>query len=110
MKKNYHSGISMAKKILIQETSAGEPVQVNNLTVYPVARSYRINIPGARGGVVWNRPLAVIVEDNQGTRQVLPVIDRTRRLQIAILGAGLVITLLTWLIFRNSRKPITKEK
>ena len=100
----------MAKKILIQETSAGEPVQVNNLTVYPVARSYRINMPGARGGVVWNRPLAVIVEDNQGTRQVLTVIDRTRRLQIAILGAGLVITLLTWLIFRNSRKPITKEK
>ena len=100
----------MAKKILIQETSAGEPVQVNNLTVYPVARSYRINMPGARVGVVWNRPLAVIVEDNQGTRQVLTVIDRTRRLQIAILGAGLVITLLTWLIFRNSRKPITKEK
>lgn len=100
----------MAKKILIQETSAGEPVQVNNLTVYPVARSYRINMPGTRGGVVWNRPLAVIVEDNQGTRQVLAVIDRTRRLQIAILGAGLVITLLTWLIFRNSRKPITKEK
>ena len=47
----------MAKKILIQETSAGEPVQVNNLTIYPVARSYRINMPGARGGVVWNRPL-----------------------------------------------------
>ncbi|MCJ7535558.1 MAG: hypothetical protein WA997_11075 [Anaerolineales bacterium] len=100
----------MGKKILVQQTSAGEPVEVNGLTVYPVARSYRINMPGARGGIVWNRPLAVIVEDADGTRQILPVIDRTRQLQIAIFSAGFIGTLLTWLIFRKSRKPAQKEK
>ena len=99
----------MLKKILVQQTSAGEPVVVNDLTVYPVARSYRVNMPGARGGIVWNRPLAVIVEDTDGTRQILPVIDRTRQLQIAIFSAGFIVTLLTWLIFRKSRKPAEKE-
>lgn len=99
----------MPNQIIIQQTSAGEPVQVNDLTVYPVARSYRIALPGARGGIVWNRPLAVIVEDNEGTRQILPVIDRTRQLQFAIFSAGFIGTLLTWLIFRKSRKPAKKE-
>ena len=92
----------MTNKIFIQQTSPGEPIKVNDFTVYPVARSYRVNMPGARGGIIWNRPMAVIVEDSGGNRQVIPVIDRTRQLQIAIFGAGLIGTLLAWLIFRNS--------
>jgi len=99
----------MAKKIFIQQTSPGDPVEVNEVTIYPVARSYRINLPGVRGGIIWNKPLAVIVEDSNGNRQVLPVPDRTRQLQIAIFYAGLIGTLLTWLIFRKSRKTEKKE-
>ena len=93
----------MGKKILVQQTSAGEPVKVDDLTVYPVARSYRIDFPDAKGGIVWNRPLAVIVEDADGNRQILPVIDRTRQLQILIFTAGFLGTILTWLLFRKSR-------
>ena len=93
----------MANKILIEETTAGEPVEVDDLTIYPVARSYRVKMPVVYGGLIWNRPLAVIVEDKSGNRQVLPIIDRTRRLQIAIFSAGLVGALLTWLIFRKSK-------
>ena len=47
----------MAKKIFIQQTSPGDPVEVNEVTIYPVARSYRINVPGVRGGIIWNKPL-----------------------------------------------------
>jgi hypothetical protein len=93
----------MANKNFVKQTSTGEPVEINDLTVYPVARSYRINMPGVRGGFIWNRPVAVIVEDSAGNRQVLPVVDRTRLLQIAIFSAGLLGTLLTWIIFRKSR-------
>ena len=93
----------MAKRILVQQTSAGEPVIVGEVSVYPVARSYRINFPAARGGIVWNRPLAVIVEDSSGSRQIIPIQDRTRQLQIAFLAAGFFGTLLIWLIFRRSK-------
>ena len=58
----------MAKRILIQQTSAGEPVQVGEARVYPVARSYMVNFPGGRGGIAWNKPLAVIVEDSQANQ------------------------------------------
>lgn len=93
----------MAKKILVQQTSAGEPVIAGEVRIYPVARSYRINFPAASGGIVWNRPLAVIVEDSNGSRQIIPVQDRTRQLQITFLAAGFFGTLLTWLIFRRSK-------
>jgi len=68
----------MAERILIQQTSSGEPVSVGDLTVYPVARSYRMIFPGGQGGMVWNKPLGVIVEDSaaagkQFQCQMLPV-------------------------------------
>ena len=93
----------MANSFLVQQTSSGEPVDMGDVKVYPVARSYRINFPSGQGGIAWNRPLAVIVEDSHGNRQVLPVHDRTRQLQVGILLAGLLGTILTWLIFRQSR-------
>ena len=96
----------MANRFIVQQTSSGEPVVVGDVKVYPVARSYRINFPSNQGGISWNRPLAVIVEDSQGSRQVIPVQDRTRQLQVGILLAGLFGTILTWLILRQSRSFI----
>ena len=93
----------MANKYFIQQTNAGDPVSVHDFTVYPVAVSHRVNIPGTHGGFIWNRPKAVIVEDSNGNRQVIPVVDPTRRFQFIILGTAVVGTLLTWLIFRKSR-------
>jgi hypothetical protein len=90
----------MPNKFFIQQTSAGDPIEVNDLTVYPIARSYRINVPKVHGGILWNKPLAVMVEDSLGNRQVIPVVDRTRLLQIAIFSAGFIFTMLTWFVFR----------
>jgi hypothetical protein len=93
----------MAERFLVQQTSSGEPIIVGDLNVFPVARSYRINFPKDRGGVLWNRPLAVIVEDQHGSRQIIPVPDKTRRLQMAILAAGLFGSFFAWMILRRSR-------
>ncbi len=93
----------MAERILVQQTSAGEPVIAGDIKIYPVARSYRLNFPSGHGGIVWNRPRSVIVEDVMGRRQIIPIQDYTRRMQIFTLAAGLITTLLTWLIFRNSK-------
>ena len=93
----------MAERILVQQTSAGEPVIAGDIKIYPVARSYRLNFPSGHGGIVWNRPRSVIVEDVMGRRQIITIQDYTRRMQIFILAAGLITALLTWLIFRNSK-------
>lgn len=93
----------MTKRAIVQQTSAGEPVQVGEMHVYPIARSYMVNLPSVKSGIVWNRPLAVIVEDSRGKRQIIPVHDKTRQLQIAFLAAGLIGAFLTWAIFRRSK-------
>lgn len=95
----------MAERTLVQHTSAGEPVDIGDLNLYPISRAYRINFPGANGGISWNRPLGVIVEDQQGNRQVLPVKDVTRRYQISILSAGFLATLFTWLVLKRFKSP-----
>jgi len=104
MRKIRQSKNNMANKTFVRQTNTGEPVRVGDLSIYPVARSYRINMPGVHGGIIWNRPVAVIVENSRGDRQELPVVDRTRQLQIAIFSAGLFGAFLTWLLFRKSRK------
>jgi hypothetical protein len=91
----------MKNSFIVQQTSSGDPVNVGQVKVYPVARSYRINFPSDRGGIAWNRPLAVIVEDSQGSRQIIPIQDRTRQLQVGIILAGLLGTILTWLFLRR---------
>jgi hypothetical protein len=92
----------MANRVLVKQTSAGEPVSVGDVNVYPLSRSYRLDFPADRGGILWNRPLAVIVEDQQGDRRVIPIQDRTRMMQIGILSAGLLGSILLWLILRRS--------
>ncbi len=99
----------MGKRPLIQQTNAGEPIEVGNLAVYPIARSYRINLPAARGGLIWNRPLAVIVEQENGERQILPIVDQTRRLQIGFWLTALLGTMMIWLLFRKSQPTVNKE-
>jgi hypothetical protein len=93
----------MVESTIVQHTSAAEPVKMGEVNIYPVSRSYRLNLPGASGGISWSRPLGVIVEDQVGRRQVLPVKDVTRRYQVFILIAGFVTTLFTWLAFKQFR-------
>ncbi|UCD98749.1 MAG: hypothetical protein JSV42_17660 [Chloroflexota bacterium] len=93
----------MVRRVIVQQTSAGEPIQVGELNVYPISRSYRIEFPKASGGIIWNKPLAVIVEDKSRNRQVIPIIDYTRRIQITLLLAGFFGTILTWLIFKGNK-------
>jgi hypothetical protein len=67
-----------------------EPVTVGDVTVTPRARALVVRLP--RGGFVWNRPTAVMVE-RAGQVKRIPVIDVTRILQLGLFGLGLAIAL-----------------
>jgi hypothetical protein len=67
-----------------------EPVTVGDVTVTPRARALVVRLP--RGGFVWNRPTAVMVE-RAGQVKRIPVRDVTRILQLGLLGLGLAIAL-----------------
>ncbi|HHX45197.1 MAG TPA: hypothetical protein GX714_14600 [Chloroflexi bacterium] len=61
----------------------GAPVSAGETRVTPQARVLEVHWPS--GGLVWNRPVAVIVERN-GQMVRRPIVDATRLVQ-AMLGA-----------------------
>lgn len=86
------------------ETHAGDPIEVGDSKIVPLAKVVQIQIPGGLGGLIWNRPAAVVVQTSDEEERVVPVRDVTREIQLAIIGSGLLIVWLSWLLRRkNSR-------
>ncbi|MBI5031328.1 MAG: hypothetical protein HZB51_12430 [Chloroflexi bacterium] len=81
---------------LIQiETRWGKPIQSNGRKIIVQSRALQINLPFLNGGIVWNRPVSVLVLAEHGPDQFIPVRDVTRIAQvllfiIAIGVAGIV--------------------
>lgn len=71
-----------------QKTSS-QPVAVDDITLTLQSRVVSLHLP--QGGLVWSRPIAVLVEQN-GQVTYLPVVDITRRLQLGLIGLSLAIT------------------
>ncbi len=83
-----------------REIQSGEALQVGNYEITPQAQLYRIRIPGCRAALAWNRPHAVIVRNEDGSEEVLPVRDVTREVIWSMLAGGLLGTLLILLMKR----------
>jgi len=82
------------------KTRAGSGIEHEGRVLVPVARSFLLRPSWARAGLVWNRPLGVRVEDASGKRWI-PIVDSTRRIQWALLAAGLAAA---WLVRRAGRR------
>ena len=76
------------------ETKRAEPIAHGGRLLVPVGRSWTLPLPGRRAAFVWNRPLGVEVQGPTET-VFLPVPDRTRRVQWALLAAGFAVFLLS---------------
>lgn len=95
----------MPKELFENKIIAGDSIRIGRDQVVPLTRSIYVPLFGLRGGLVWNRPYAVMIIGEDDTERVLPVHDVTRRSQILLLIAGLIGSLLIWgfLRGRNSR-------
>ncbi len=99
--------------MLAIETRTGAPIAAGEVRLVPVARSWRLET--GWGGLVWNRPAGVLVEQagvtpegSRRSRGMVPIRDWTRRWQLALLGAGLAGSLALRLRRRQRRKRWTK--
>ncbi len=84
------------------ETKAGEPLEIPGGRVRLLSRVLALRWP-RRGGLIWNRPIGVVVEDEAGRRRFVPICDPTRRLQCLILAAGLAAAVFIRLAPRRPR-------
>ena len=77
--------------MLAIETHTAEPIAAGELRLVPIARSARLEL--GRVSLTWNRAVGLTAE-SAGGETTVPIRDLTRRLQLAILGAGLLGSLL----------------
>ncbi len=85
---------------LIQiETQWGKPIQSNGRKIIVQSRALQINFPFISGGLVWNRPVSVLVLSDDGQDRFLHVRDVTGLVQLLLFINAVVaigISLLGW--------------
>jgi len=83
------------------ENLAVKPFDINGTLIVPIEKSTRIQPPGMWGLFHWRRPSAVVVQHQNGSDEVIPIQDATRRAQLLLLGIGLLGSFLIWLLNRS---------
>ena len=80
------------------ETQAGTPILVHGSRLLLFAKSLRLHLPMINFGVIWNRPVSILLIRPDGEEQVIPIRDRTREIVWTFYGAIVVLAALTALI------------
>lgn len=84
------------------ETLTGGPVSINNTQLRLRSQVLQLRPPAGNGGLIWNRPVAVLVNTPDGQERILPVRDVTRVTILALLAFSLGGTLLLMLFRRKT--------
>ena len=92
------------KDVFQVQTVSGQPVTVDSVTVTPQSQALIVRLP--IGGFVWNRPTAILVEQDEAAKR-FPIVDITRILQLLLLGFSLVLSIVSLVKFsqRKERRP-----
>ena len=86
--------------IRLEDTSA-EPIVVGDTRITPQAQAFSVRFPF--GGIVWNRPTAVLVERDDLTQRI-PIVDVTRVAQIALFGLVVTFSIIITLLATRQRR------
>lgn len=73
------------------KTITGDALTIGDVRVSSQSRVLIVRWPN--GGLVWNRPVAVLVERGDETRRV-PVVDATRMAQLGLMGLTILFAFL----------------
>jgi hypothetical protein len=68
----------MQTSILRIETRTSPPIMIPDGQLYVRSRLVQLRFPPANGGLIWNRPVAIVVRPLNGQEKVFPVFDMTR--------------------------------
>ncbi len=93
----------MLKGSIRYETRMGEPYDTPGGRITPFSKALVIQLPGVQGGLVWNRPVSVLVTRKDGQEQVIPVVDVTRIILTSLTGAIFAWAVVARLLTRPAR-------
>jgi len=89
------------KQVMQWRTRSGDRVTADGVTVTPQAQALTVRWPN--GGLVWNRPVAVLVQQGEQTERV-PIVDVTLVVQWILFGFSLVFSVIILLLSARQRR------
>ncbi len=89
-------------EIIKWQTVSGEAVTVGDVTVVPQSQALTLRW-GRYGGLVWNRPAAILVERGDQTERI-PIVDPTRAAQLSLLGFCLSFCMIVFVVSARRRR------
>lgn len=87
----------MSTKLVTISTRAGEAVITGGHTIIPFAQVLSLRLFKIPVRFTWNRPVSVLVINQDGQEEVIAVPDVTRVYQLILLGIGLTGSFFIWL-------------
>ena len=84
------------------ETQTGKPIKIGDSELRVRSQVIQLRLPMANAGLIWNRPVAVLVRSSRGQEQI-PIPDSTRL--VVLILAGLALTSI-FLRIASRRKKI----
>lgn len=100
----------MPLKGFLHMTESGSPIAVGNYKIVPISRAFGVTLPGVVGGFVWNRPLAVRIERDGESDQMIPINDLTRIAQVRLIVGSVIATAVIWAILHLFGKKVQKQE
>jgi len=92
----------MQTSILRIETLTSPPITIPDAQVYVRSRLVQLRFPAVNGGLIWNRPVAIVVRTPDGQEKIVPILDVTRLALLAL--AGICFTGIITLLFPRRKK------
>ncbi|HLZ28592.1 MAG TPA: hypothetical protein VKV73_14865 [Chloroflexota bacterium] len=83
-------------RVVQTRTLQARPIVAGALRLTPESRVVAVRLPF--GGLVWQRPTAVVVEQPGVATRRLPIIDLTRRAQLGVLLGTVVLTVVCLIV------------
>jgi hypothetical protein len=90
----------MRSSLLRSETLTGQPIRVKDTQLCFRSQVVQLRLPIASGGLIWNRPVAVLVRTPDGQDQILPLPDVTRTAMLSLMALCFASTFL-FMLFRR---------
>ena len=83
------------------QTLSGDTVTVGDVSVTPESKALIVRWP--YGGLVWNRPVAVLVDKGEQTERIR-IVDVTRMVQLGLLALSFIFSLVIFILSVRRRR------
>lgn len=95
----------MQTSMLRIEARTSPPITIQNTQIHVRSQLVQLRFPIIKGGVIWHRPVAVVMRALDGEGKTVPIPDITRTAMLTLAGLSLTLMLTRIFFSRKMARP-----